>query len=269
MKKLLSVAVLALAVALSFALVGCGGAKDNAANFQGSWKMTALSGASEDDLAFMEAFGMSVVLDMNDDKSVSLTMMGEEMTGTWEAQSATECTVTIDGSPVTGTLKGEELSLTVEGDAMTFKKISAEEAAQLKENALNLGGDLGGSSSGEEFDASFTPVNVADDEVCTMQLVAKKTDSWGDSGYVANITNKTDVPVYVTAPFDTCSVDGKMVDFWGGETVQPGKSAEGVFFYVDADDVANLDGMKNVELVIEVWNDSTYETLASYKVALS
>ncbi len=148
MKKLLSVAVLTLAVALSFALVGCGGAKDNAVIFQGSWKMTALSGASEDNLAFMEAFGMSVVLDTNDDKSVSLTMMGEEMTGTWEAQSATECTVTIDGSPVTGTLKGEELSLTVEGDAMTFKKISAEEAAQLKENALNLGGDLGGSSSG-------------------------------------------------------------------------------------------------------------------------
>lgn len=267
MKRSIMVAALALAITLGFALVGCGGApKDYAANFQGSWKMTSMAGASEDDLALMEAFGMSVVLDLNEDKTASLNMMGEEMAGTWEAKGETECSVTIESEAAVGKLSGEELSLSIEGEEMTFVKITAEEAAKLKEGATSLGGSVDG--GGERFDASFEPVDVTDDDICTIKLVAKKTDDWGDTGYVATIVNNADVPIYVTAPFDASSVDGKMVDFWGGATVQPGKTAEDVFIYADSDDVADMDSMKNVELVIEAWNDSTYDTLATYAVTL-
>lgn len=70
MKRLLSITALALVIALSLAFTGCSGAqKDASANFQGSWKMTNVAGATEDDIAAMEAFGISVVLDLNEDKT--------------------------------------------------------------------------------------------------------------------------------------------------------------------------------------------------------
>ena len=272
MKKLLSIALLAVAVALGFVFVGCSSVpKDYSASFQGNWKMTNVVGMSEDDIAFMEAFGMSVLLDLNEDKTAALNMMGEEMAGSWEAESETECTLTIDGDSLTGKLNGEELSFAIEGEEMTIAKITAEEAARLKENAEAMGSAFsdGGEGAEETYDESFAPITVADDDICTISLVAKKTDNWGDTGYVANIANNTDVPIYVTMPFGKSSVDDKMVDFWGGTTVQPGKLAEGVFFYASSDDVANIDGMKNVELVIEVWNDESYDTLAAYNVSLS
>lgn len=277
MKKMLSITMLALAVALSLAFAGCSSApKDYSANFQGNWKMTSMVGASEEDMAFIEALGMSVILDLKEDKSASLNMMGEEMTGSWEAVSETECTVTFEGDSATGKLNGEELSLAVEGEEMVFKKVSEDEAAAIKENAASMEDALGADSedsasddSGVTYDDSFIPVTVADDDQWTINVVAKKTDEWGDAGYALDITNKLDIPIYVTVPFDKCTVNGKMVDFWGGKLVLPGKSAEDVFFYASADDVPSISEMTNVEMAIEVWNNDTYETLGSYNVALN
>lgn len=277
MKKLIPIALLTLVVALGLALAGCsGGQGDYSKNFQGSWKMTSMAGASEDDMALMEAFGMSVVLELNEDKTASVDMMGEEVAGSWEAKSATECTFTVEGDSATGTLNGEKLTLAIEGEEMTFEKISAEEAAEIKEAAAGMAGmfsEDGEFSEGEEstgvaYDESFAPVTVADDEVCTITLVEKKSSDLGYPGYVADVTNNSDVPLYFTAPFDKSSVDGVMVDFYGGETVQPGKSFEGMFFSASSEDVANIDEMKNVELVIEAWNDKTYDVMGSYTATL-
>lgn len=277
MKRLLSITALALVIALSLAFTGCSGAqKDASANFQGSWKMTNVAGATEDDIAVMEAFGMSVVLDLNEDKTAVLDMMGEEISGTWEAKSSTELTLTIEGSSATGKLNGEELTIAVDGEEMTFQKVSAEEAAKIKEDAASMegvlsdeGDDATSADSGVTYDASFTPVTVVDDDMWTIDVVAKKSDEWGGSGYVVDVNNKSDKPIYVTVPSDACSVNGKMVDFWGGEVVLPGKLAEGAFFYADSDDVASVSEMTNVEMVIEVWDNDTYETLASYDVTLN
>lgn len=41
------------------------------------------------------------------------------------------------------------------------------------------------------------------------------------------------------------------------------------FFYADSDDIASVSEMTNVEMVIEVWDNDTYETLASYDVTLN
>ena len=253
MKRLLSITALALVIALSLAFTGCSGAqKDASANFQGSWKMTNIAGATEDDIALMEAFGMSVVLDLNEDKTAVLDMMGEEISGTWEAKSSTELTLTIEGESVTGKLNDEKLTIAVDGEEMTFQKVSAEEAAKIKEDAASMegilsdeGDDATSADSGVTYDASFTPVTVVD------------------------VNNKSDKSIYVTVPSDACSVNGKMVDFWGGEVVLPGKLAEGAFFYADSDDVASVSEMTNVEMVIEVWDNDTYETLASYDVTLN
>ena len=159
---------------------------------------------------------------------------------------------------------------------MTFQKVSAEAAAKIKEDAASMegilsdeGDDATSADSGVTYDASFTPVTVVDDDMWTIDVVAKKSDEWGGSGYVVDVNNKSDKPIYVTVPSDACSVNGKMVDFWGGEVVLPGKLAEGAFFYADSDDVASVSEMTNVEMVIEVWDNDTYETLASYDVTLN
>ena len=131
------------------------------------------------------------------------------------------------------------------------------------------GDDATSADSGVTYDASFTPVAVVDDDMWTIDVVAKKSDEWGGSGYGVDVNNKSDKPIYVTVPSDACSVNGKMVDFWGGEVVLPGKLAEGAFFYADSDDVASVSEMTNVEMVIEVWDNDTYETLASYDVTLN
>lgn len=221
MKRLLSITALALVIALSLAFTGCSGAqKDASANFQGSWKVTNRSRRQpEDDIAAMEAFGISVVLDLNEDKTAVLDMMGEKISGTWEAKSSTELTLTIEGSSATGKLNGEELTIAVDGEEMTFQKVSAEEAAKIKEDAASMegilsdeGDDATSADSGVTYDASFTPVTVVDDDMWTIDVVAKKSDEWGGSGYVVDVNNKSDKPIYVTVPSDACSVNGKMVD---------------------------------------------------------
>ena len=57
--------------------------------------------ATAEDIAMLDAFGMSVGLDVNEDGTCALIMFGEPLDGTWEAKSATEATFTIDGSPIT------------------------------------------------------------------------------------------------------------------------------------------------------------------------
>ena len=86
---------------------------------------------------------------------------------------------------------------------------------------------------------------------------------------IAAKSEKTDKTIYVTIPFDSASIDGVMVDFWGGETLMPGASVTDAFFYVDSDDVANLNDITNVAGVIEVWDDNTYDTLGSYDFTLN
>lgn len=113
------------------------------------------------------------------------------------------------------------------------------------------------------------PVTVADDDLVTFEIVGKETNSWGDPGYVANIVNNSDKVIYVTAPFDKSSVDDVMVDFWGTQTIQPGKKSIDGFFYADSEDVASLDELVNVEIVFEVRDNDTFDTLGSYSVTLN
>ena len=55
--------------------------------------------ATAEDIAMLDAFGMSVGLDVNEDGTCALIMFGEPLDGTWEAKSATEATFTIDAAP--------------------------------------------------------------------------------------------------------------------------------------------------------------------------
>ena len=88
------VAMLASVFALCLVLAGCGG--DPAKNYVGDWKLTGMEengeATSADDIKLMEDMGLSVTMSVKEDKTFSMNVMGEEMSGTWDAKSASEAT---------------------------------------------------------------------------------------------------------------------------------------------------------------------------------
>lgn len=154
----------------------------------------------------MEAFGMNVVLDLNEDKTAVLDVMGEEISGTWEAKSSTELTLTIEGSSVTGKLNGEELTIAVDGEGDDLpegqrrrgSRRSKKMPRAWRASLVTEGDDATSADSGVTYDASFTPVTVVDDDMWTIDVVAKKSDEWEGPGYVVDVNNKSDKSIYVT-----------------------------------------------------------------------
>ena len=133
MKRTTKIAIAIAAVfALCLGLVGCGGGDgaDYTKNFTGDWKLSGMTENGEamsgDDIAFMESFGMTVTLTLNEDGTGSLVMFDEAMDVSWEPKSATELDVTIDGDTTTGKLADDTITLEAGGDAMSFVRVEAD-----------------------------------------------------------------------------------------------------------------------------------------------
>ena len=62
------------------------------------------------------------------------------------------------------------------------------------------GDDATSADSGVTYDASFTPVTVVDDDMWTIDVVAKKSDEWEGPGCIVDVNNKSDKSIYVTVP---------------------------------------------------------------------
>ena len=120
------VAMLASVFALCLVLAGCGGGGDAAKNYVGDWKLTGMEengeATSAEDLKLMEDMGLAITLSVKEDKSFSLNVMGEEMSGTWEAKSASEATFTVEGQSVPAKLDNGVLTLEQDGTKMMFEK---------------------------------------------------------------------------------------------------------------------------------------------------
>lgn len=281
------VAMLASVFALCLVLAGCGG--DAAKNYVGDWKLTGMEengeATSADDIKLMEDMGLSVTMSVKEDKTFSMNVMGEEMSGTWEAKSASEATFTVEGQSVPVTLANGVLTLEQDGTKMMFEKGtvstsgSSGAASSGTDTATGTAGtgtdagtatgtDAGTTSAGTSEEAAI-PIGqtIADDDICTIEIVDKKADWAGDPGYTVKITNKSDKAITAVSQYGTFSVDGKMVDPVLVETIQPGKYVESFMWFSD-DDVASLDQLVNVEGTIEVYDDETYDTLGEYPFAM-
>ncbi len=121
------VAVAACALALCFALIGCGSSTDQyKKNFQGNWELsTLIEGGtvhSESDLSTLKELGMDITLSLNEDGTMTLKYFGETATGTWEPKDASTVTFQILNGSIDGKLSDDVLSLEVEGASMQFKK---------------------------------------------------------------------------------------------------------------------------------------------------
>ncbi len=134
MKRTTKIAIAIAAVfALCLGLVGCGGGDgaDYTKNFTGDWKLSGMTENGEamsgDDIAFMESFGMTVTLTLNEDGTGSPVMFRTRLwTFLGEPKSATELDVTIDGDTTTGKLADDTITLEAGGDAMSFVRVEAD-----------------------------------------------------------------------------------------------------------------------------------------------
>ena len=276
------VAMLASVFALCLVLAGCGGGADAAKNYVGDWKLSGMEENGEvtsaDDLKLMEDLGMAITLSVKEDKTFSLNVMGDETSGTWETKSASEATFTVDGQSVPATLADGVLTLESDGTKMQFEKgtvaVSSSGAAATSGSATTGGTETptstdNGTTVVDGGEEAVVPIGltIADDDICTIEIVDKKADWAGDPGYTVKITNKSDKAVSAVSKYGTFSVDGKMVDPVLVETIQPGKYVEGFMWFSD-DDVASVDALVNVEGTIEVYDDETFDTLGEYPFAM-
>ena len=98
-KKLIAVFVtLACVCTLCLALVGCGGG-DPTANFVGAWELETIEDADLGtvDTAILKQMNMPVNMTLNEDGSADFVMFGQSIDATWEANSATQMTLTLAG----------------------------------------------------------------------------------------------------------------------------------------------------------------------------
>ncbi len=125
-KRIGIIAALCLALALSFALVGCGGGVDKS-NYTGDWKLAYGSDENldADSIALMESLGLSVKMTLNEDGTGTLELFGDKTDAKWEASSNTEGKITLDGSEAKMKLENGELTIVDSTNAtMTFKRPS-------------------------------------------------------------------------------------------------------------------------------------------------
>lgn len=124
-KKIGIIAMVCFALALCFALVGCGGVDKS--NYTGDWKLAYGSDENldADSIQLMDSLGLSVTLTLKDDGSGSMNLFGENKDVKWEASSNTEGKITLDGSEAKMQLANNELSIVDSTNAsMTFKRPS-------------------------------------------------------------------------------------------------------------------------------------------------
>lgn len=149
--KLKVLGVVAFALALCFALVGCGG--DDKADYKkaviGTWELSEITGSSEDDMDMMKALGLTVEAAFAEDGTFKLGAFGEAMDGTWDAKSADKVSLTIEGDSVDATIKDGVLSIEVDGEGMKFKKTS-DEVKDLGSSSTSSSETAGSSSATDD-----------------------------------------------------------------------------------------------------------------------
>ncbi len=262
-------AIAAFAFALCLALVGCGGSGsgDKSADYKkavvGTWELTEITGASDDDMAMMKAFGLTVEMAFAEDGTFKIGMLGETINGTWEAPSAGKVVMKADGDSIEATIEDGVLSAEVEGDSMKLKK-SSDEVKDLTAAASSSDGiDLTADKETAAIDKE-----IVSDDVLSVKVVNKKQDWMDDCGYTLVITNKTaDTPIDVASAYGTWVVNGKMIDPLLYESIQPGAYAETFMSFTD-DGVKSIDDLKGVKGSFEVSNSTTYDSIETIPVEL-
>ena len=103
------VAAVAIVVCVCLFLTFCTGEKAGLRAFTGEWSAASMQQddaiTTEEDMALFRSIGLDVTLSLRDDLSATLSLFGAESSGTWQPES---------GSAATMSLNNEEIDLTME-----------------------------------------------------------------------------------------------------------------------------------------------------------
>ena len=125
-------------------------------------------------------------------------------------------------------------------------------------------GDDGTTSSTEAATVPIDPpVTIADDEIVTIVATDRAADEWGQVGIMLTITNNSDKKIGMSIPNDSCAVNGVMNDNWFYTAVLPGTSTTKLCAFEGIDSV---DELVNIQCQLDVYDDETYEDIASYPI---
>lgn len=263
-----------LALGLTLGLTGCssGGSEEKA--FVGIWTLESMEGedgATAEDIAALEALGMSINLTLMEDGAAYLDFMGEVVEGTWAAKSAKEATITVDEEPVVATIDGKRLKFEQDEMVMVFVKTSDTPVVPEATDEEIEDVDVVDEDGDEEEVVESKPAETEEvtavvgtefgNEYATFTITAVEEDWSGAPSYVIKIENNWDEPIMVTTESGTFSVDGKMVSPVLAEDIQPGKYAEATMWF-SSDDVEDLGSLVNVEGALQIMDDD-WNTLAT------
>ena len=287
MKKLASIiAAAAMACILAFTAVACS-KSDPTEAYVGSWDLSEITGAegiSSDDMALMESMGLYIVLELNQDGTAVLDMVGERVSGTWSAESETEATITFDGAPVTATLQDGKLNFSIEGESMVFVPCTHNGVHETSLDGLGAdgqGNDEGdsGAAAGGFSDGNSVTINgetynnvtqyndvIIDDEYCTVEVVLKGTDWANDPGYLLLFTNNSNEPINIVSDDSTWYVNGVENPPYFYHYLEPGEQGYNFMYFIDLDGIDDLNGGATGEL--EITNMYT-EILSEYTLSLA
>jgi hypothetical protein len=280
-----ALAAVLLAFVLGVTLAGCGGGggADPKETFKGTWDLKSVdaedesSSMSEDDVKLLDDLGMSTFVNLNEDGSAEFVLFGFTVKGEWEAKSATSVSIDLemDGESSTfeGTLSGDTLTIDVDGDKMSYVKGEHKDAPDVSADSLTEAVEE--ESTVEDEYGSYTFVEgyeektLVDDDLMTIVSKAKGSDLFDDPGFLLSYTNKGSVPVYFTGT-GTFTVNGNeaSVYYMVPQTIQPGETVED-FLSFDSGEVGTVDDVSEAQVSIEVMDDSTLDTLATYTFTIS
>ena len=132
MKKIVSIAVVALAIAACAALFGCGGIDEKA--FVGDWTAIEMSDNGQKTTVQENPFLSMFTVQLTSDHKATMSLMGESVTGEWKATAADKGTLTLKSDNQTETidftLKDGKLVMEQNGSSFTFEKVTTSSSSK-------------------------------------------------------------------------------------------------------------------------------------------
>ena len=271
-----ALALMACILALAFALVGCGGSKaDPEEAFLGSWKLSGgeIYGEKLDDetIKTMEEWGLNCILILDEDGEGQLDLFGDVEDITWKVKSDGTAKISAEGVDFKATLKDDTLTLKDGDDNISFTKSKKDLSDTVKKDR-----DMAkANEEAEEEEAegkgarkAITPaITVADDDLCTITVTEKFEDRWGLIGLKVEITNKTDKDLTFHSVSGKTSVNNTMKTGWFSCRMMGGTNATEKFTF-STGDLNSIDELVNINFTIGVYEDDTYEDIASYSATI-
>ena len=271
-----ALALMACILVLAFALVGCGGSKaDPEEAFLGSWKLSGgeIYGEELDDetIETMEEWGLNCILILDEDGEGQLDLFGEVEDVTWKVKSDGTAKISAEDVDFKATLKDDTLTLKDGDDKISFTKSKKDLSDTVKKDR-----DMAkANEEAEEEEAegkgtrkAITPaITVADDDLCTITVTEKFEDRWGIVGLKVEITNKTDKDLTFHSVSGKTSVNNTMKTGWFSCRMMGGTNATEKFTF-STGDLNSIDELVNINFTIGVYEDDTYEDIASYSATI-